>query len=74
MVKAPLVPSSLMGTLLVSDGAALDLLLPLAELSGMSLTVTRRFKEARLPEEVQEPFPGSEVLPEGALSEEAEAL
>ena len=74
MVKAPPVPSSLTGTFLVSGGAALDLLLPLAELSGTSSTVTRRSEEARLLEEVQESLPGSEVLPEGALPEEAEVL
>ena len=51
IVKAPPVPSSLTGTFLVSGGAALDLLLPLAELSSTSSTVTRCYEEARLPEE-----------------------
>ena len=73
-IKAPPVASSLTGTFLVSGGAALDLLLPLAELSGTSSTGTRRSEEARLPEEVQESSPGSEVLPEGALPAGAEAL
>ena len=74
MVKAPPVSSSLTGTFLVSSEAALDLLLPLVELSGTSTMVTRRSEEARLLEEVQESLLGSEVLPEGALPAEVEAL
>ena len=74
IVKAPPVPSSLTGTFLVSVGATLDLLLPLAELSGTSLTGKRRSEEALLPEEVQEFLPGSEVLLEGAFPGGAEAL
>ena len=74
IVKAPPVPSSLTGTFLVSGEDALDLLLPLAELLGTSQTGTRRSEEARLPEEVQESLPGSEVLLEGALPAGAEAL
>lgn len=50
MVKAPPVPSSLTGTFLVSGGAALDFLLLLAELSGMSSTTVQHREEVHLPE------------------------
>ena len=48
IVKAPPVPSSLMGTLLVSGGAALDFLLLPVELYGTSSTGALHSKEARL--------------------------
>ena len=50
MVKAPPVPSSLMDTLLVSGGAALDFLLLPVELSVTSSTVAQHSEEVRLPE------------------------
>ena len=53
MVKAPPVPSSLMGTFLICGGSALDLLLLSVELSGMSSTVAQHSEEVHLPEWVR---------------------
>ena len=50
MVKAPPVPSSLMGTFYVCGGSALGLLLLSVELSGMSSMVAQHSEEVRLPE------------------------
>ena len=50
MFKAPPVPSSLMGTFLVSGGVAPDLLLLPAELSGTFSTEAQHPEEVRLPE------------------------
>ena len=47
------IPSSLMGTFLVSGGVALDFLLLPAELSGMSSTGAQHPEEVRLPEWVR---------------------
>ena len=57
MVKAPPMPSSLTGTLLVFGGAALGFLLLSAELSGTSSTATQHPEEVRLPEWVREILP-----------------
>ena len=48
IVKSSLVPSSLMGTFLVSSGAALDFLLLPVELSGTFSIVKKHSEEARL--------------------------
>ena len=58
MVKAPPVPSSLMGTFLVCGGSALDFLLLSVEFSGTSSTVAQHSEEEHLPEWVQEVLPG----------------
>ena len=72
MVKAPPVPSSLTDTFLVSGAAALDFLLLLVELSGMSSTVAQHSEEVRLPEWVQEVLLVS--FPLGASAAGASAL
>ena len=58
MVKVPPVPSCLADTFLTSGGAALDLLLLPAELSGASSTAALHSREERLPEPTSEVFPG----------------
>ena len=53
MVKAPPVPSSLMGTFLVSGGAAMDFLLLPAELYGTSSMGAQHTEDVHLPEWVR---------------------
>ena len=62
MTKAPPVPSSLMDSILVSDGAALDFLLLPVELSGTSPAGIQRSEEVGMPERVHEPLPEPGVL------------
>ena len=62
-----------MDTLLVASGAALDFLLLLVELYGMSLTVVKHSEEVRLPEWVREVLPGF-YFPPGASAVGASAL
>ena len=72
MVKAPPVPSSLMGTFLVSGGAALDFLLLPVELSVTSSTGEQHPEEVRLSEWVRLVLPV--FFPLGAPSAGAGAL